>query len=81
MRYSFKSHVIHVSGSRMIYQGTDGASRGETQHTKALSNPIRKFAPINLAAFERSPHLKEWVMHWVGTNPFMLKPKHCFLST
>ena len=29
MDFSFRTYVIHVSGKRMIVQGTDGVSRGE----------------------------------------------------
>jgi len=78
MRYGFRSHVIHISGSRMVSQGTDGVSRGNLQHSAILSKPIRMFAPINLSAFERSCTLKDWVLDWSGSKSFVLEPKHWF---
>ena len=54
MRYGFRSHVIYILGTRMIYQKTNGASRGRTKCAKVLSKPIRKFASNYLKAFERS---------------------------
>ena len=58
MKYSFMLHAIHVSGSRMIYQGTDGVSRGELSQKTLPREPIRLQIPLDLPAFERTNILK-----------------------
>jgi hypothetical protein len=30
MKYDFILHIVWIAGTRMIHQGTDGLSRGET---------------------------------------------------
>ena len=74
MKYSFMLHVIHVSGSRMIYQGTDGVSRGELTQNTLPRQPIRLQVPLNLTCLERSASLKQWISSWIG-------PKAVYLST
>ena len=54
MQYSFILYVVHVSGTRMIEQGTDGVSRGELQAGALTGRPIRDFAPLQLGALQRN---------------------------
>ena len=56
--FSFRTYVIHMSGKRMIAQGTDRVSRGELNEAFLLSRPIRELIPINKSAIERSYELK-----------------------
>ena len=72
-------HVIHVSGRRMIAQGTDGLSRGD--HTTGVMQgmDIRTFIPLHQDPFERSPPLRQWVSDMLaGANPIFLTPNDWF---
>jgi hypothetical protein len=53
-------HVLHVSGKRMIAQGTDGLSRGDHTEGVMQGRTILEYIPLHLTAFERSPKLKDW---------------------
>jgi hypothetical protein len=53
-------HVIHVSGLRMIAQGTDGLSRAD--HSEGVmkgTQRMEEFMPLHLDPLERSPALRE----------------------
>jgi hypothetical protein len=61
---NFVLHVVHVAGTRMIGEGTDGLSRGEVM----ASNLLDKFAhhvPLDLPALSRSTKLKGWLDGWL----------------
>ena len=64
MRGSCKIHVVHVAGTRMIAQGSDGLSRGNLSEGVMRGVQMKDFVPINKDAFERSPKLKEWLNDW-----------------
>jgi hypothetical protein len=69
-------HVVHVSGKRMIAQGTDGLSRAD--HTEGVMQglPIGQFVPLHLDPFVRVPELKQWLQSVTrGLNPVLLKPE------
>jgi hypothetical protein len=74
VKYDIILHVIHVSGKRMIAQGTDGLSRGDHSQGVMQGLPMTAFIPLHLDPFERSPKLKRFVEDMCGN----LKPK--FLS-
>ena len=64
-------HVIHVSGKRMIAQGTDGLSRADHLEGVMQGKPIENFIPLHLNAFEREKGLSTWVgkiTNWVETS-------------
>jgi hypothetical protein len=67
-----KVHLIHVAGTRMIQQGTDGISRGNLLEGVMTGRKMISFVPISLGAVERSPKLLQWFRSW--TNDFELKP-------
>ena len=77
MRFRFRLHLFHVSGKRMISQGTDGLSRGDRGTGSMLGTTIASFLPLHLTAFERSPALKEWVMDVCTAfpRPTLLEPE------
>ena len=54
-------HVVHVSGRRMIKQGSDGLSRSDHSTGVMAGDSMLKHVPLHLDAFTRSPALKEWV--------------------
>jgi hypothetical protein len=56
--------VIHVAGSRMIEQGTDGGSRGDLTQGVMAGEPMLKYVPLHLTALERSPQLEPWIRSW-----------------
>ena len=51
-------HVIHVSGNRMIAQGTDGTSRGDLGEGVMKGQSMLSFIPLHLTALERCPKLR-----------------------
>ena len=63
---NFKIHVIHVAGTRMIEQGTDGLSRGLV-YEGLLGQKFNflNYLPLHLNAKQRCPKLKEWLDSWL----------------
>ena len=58
MKHRAKIHIIHVSGKRMIDQGSDGLSQGNLNVGVMAGHKMLDFVPINLSALQRSPALK-----------------------
>ena len=80
MRYEFMTYVIHVSGNRMIRQGTDGVSRGDMSQALSVDKPIRELIPIDVSALDRCEGLTDWLKSWVGKSALFLEPAHWFLE-
>ena len=59
-----KIHLIHVAGTRMIWQGTDGLSRGDRNAGVMSGESMLSFVPLNISAFIRSTHLTGWIKSW-----------------
>jgi len=79
MQYDVQLHVIHVSGSRMIRQGTDGLSRADHLNGVMNGEPMRSFVPLHLSAFERSKSLRQKCeTSLAALNLKFLKPKEWF---
>ena len=66
-----KLHFIHVAGSRMIDQGTDGLSRGDIGEGVMVGQPMLSFVPLHKTALQRSDSLKTWIISWL--NPCLTK--------
>ena len=64
----------------MVYQGTDGVSRGELSQTTLPQEPIRLQVPLDLTALERMKMLKEWMCSWIGPNHMFLEPAQWFVE-
>jgi hypothetical protein len=78
--YRLHLHVCHVSGKRMILQGTDGLSRGDYSEGVMRGENFLKFIPIGIDPFARSNKLKEfseYITQDLGGTPF-LKPNEWF---
>jgi hypothetical protein len=60
MEYNLLLHMVHVSGRRMILQGTGGIFRGDQAEGVMVGKPMLEFVPLNLNALERSPSLVDW---------------------
>ena len=52
-----KFMVTHVSGIRMMAQGTDGLSRGQMHEGISLGDAMEHFCPWGKSALDRSPKL------------------------
>ena len=79
MRSGMMLHVIHVSGKRMIYQGTDGLSRGDHSSGVMSGRSMLSFVPLHLTATERSASLKPWLEFILqDLSPTFLEPDGWF---
>jgi hypothetical protein len=74
-----KLHVIHVAGSRMIAQGTDGLSRGNYASGVMSGAFMLSFVPLHLSALDRLPQLLLWIRSWCpDSNIVPLTPEEWF---
>ncbi len=64
MSAALQLHVIHVAGTRMIAQGTDGLSRGSLTEGIFSSQPMTLYIPLHLSVLDCSPSLLPWVQSW-----------------
>jgi hypothetical protein len=71
MEYLCKVNLVHVAGTRMIDQGTDGLSRGDMYEGVMAGESMLLHVPLHLSAIERNPLLVEWIKSWSegGANP------------
>jgi hypothetical protein len=64
MTSSLRLHVVHVAGTRMIQQGTDGLSRGLLTDGVLAQGHMLWHVPLHLAAHSRQPALVPWIQSW-----------------
>jgi len=64
MNQSLQLHIIHVAGSRMIQQGTDGLSRGLLTNGVFGGQPMALHVPLHLDAIARHPPVLDWIRSW-----------------
>ena len=65
MKYGFTLHMVHVTGTRMIAQGTDGLStRGSLLERVVKGEDMLSFVDLSRSAIERHPGLLEFVHSW-----------------
>ena len=60
-----KLQVIHISGARMIAQGTDGLSRFNFLEGVMTGQNILNYVPLHESALDRSKSLLKWLQSWV----------------
>ena len=65
-------HIVHVSGKRMIAQGTDGLSRGDHSTGVLRGMEMSHFIPLHLSALSRSAALSSWIEEVFEGLPFRL---------
>lgn len=65
MKSKFKIHFVHVAGSRMICQGTDGLSRGDLAEGVMKGASMLSFIPLHLNVFQRAKVVKKWMSQWI----------------
>ena len=64
VEYQVIIHLIHVSGKRMIAQGTDGCSRGVLLEGVMAGKDMLSYIDLDKTAFQRHPLLLDWVRSW-----------------
>ena len=64
--HSMLLHLVHVSGTRMIAQGTDGCSRGVLLEGVMAGNDMLSYIDLDKTAVDRSPSLLPWIRSWCG---------------
>ena len=67
-RAGCKIIIVHVSGTRMIDQGSDGLSRGSLSEGVMRGESMASFIPLHQNAFERSPTLRSWADKFLSGN-------------
>ena len=66
MEYGMTLHVVHISGKRMIAQGTDGCSRGSLMEGVMAGADMLTFVDLGKGGMDRHPPLLEWIRAWTG---------------
>ena len=74
MKKSCEIHVTHVSGTRMIDQGSDSLLQGNLAEGVMRGASMKGFIPINKTAFKQSPRLKDWLNSWMQEEGTILDP-------
>jgi hypothetical protein len=60
-------HVVHIAGTRMIEEGTDGLSRRSLLEGVMSGSAMLSHIPLHLSAEERQANLVEWLQLWLGS--------------
>lgn len=76
--YGIAIFTSHVSGKRMIVEGTDGLSRGLLNKGVMGGESFFSFLPFNLTAAPWSASLVPWVRSWAGEHVHHLQPEDWF---
>jgi hypothetical protein len=71
-------HLVHVAGTRMIGQGSDGLSRGNLTEGVMLGKTMTSYVPLSATALERSAGLEMWFRSWAGSDLEVLSPRDWF---
>ena len=61
MKYECSLQFVHVAGTRMIHQGTDGLSRGDMLEGVMKGDSMLSHVPLHVGAIERQPNLRRWL--------------------
>jgi hypothetical protein len=67
-KHGIQAVVMHVSGKRMIAQGTDGVSRGNLLEGVGSGTYMMSFIPLHLSTVERHPSMVQWLKGWIGED-------------
>jgi hypothetical protein len=68
MIYGMTIHIVHISGKRMIAQGTDGCSRGSLMEGVMAGQDMLSFVDLSRSAIERHPPVLDWIRSWTGRS-------------
>ena len=80
MKSESKFWIIHVAGTRMMEQGTDGLSRGDLREGLMQGKQMISFVPLHMSALERSLKLEQWIRTWAGDDMIVLSPEDWFVK-
>lgn len=81
LEFNLVIHLIHVAGTRMIAQGTDGGSRGSLLEGVMTGKPMLDFVELAKSAIERYPPLLRWIRTWAGVRAISpLTPEQWFVE-
>lgn len=67
-------HMVHVAGTRMMEQGTDGLSRGVLNEGVMRGDSMFKFIDIARSTVERAPAVLEYIKSWTNGDIEPLTP-------
>ena len=74
-------YVVHVAGTRMIAQGTDGLSRGVLMEGVMRGDDMLSFVELSRSALERHPPLLDYLRDWLALPALQsLLPQHWFVE-
>jgi hypothetical protein len=65
LRYGFVLHLVHVVGTRMIAQGTNGLSRGTFLEGVVAEKDMLSFVDVAVPAIDWHPAILELVQSWL----------------
>jgi hypothetical protein len=65
-----KIHIVHVAGSCMVHQGTNGLSRGDLSSGVMIGAPILDYIPLHLTALDHSSSLLPWIQQWCPASTY-----------
>ncbi len=79
MTYEMTIHVIHISGKRMIAQGTDGCLCSSLMEGVMAGADMLMFVNLSRGGVNCHPPLLNWVRSWTGRPKFeVLTPEGWF---
>ena len=64
MDYGMVIYLVHVSGKRMITQGTNGCSRGFLMEGVMAGEDMLNFGDLGKDAVKQHPPLMHWICSW-----------------
>jgi hypothetical protein len=68
MKHGFSLHVVHVAGTRMIAQGTDGLSRGIMFEGIVCGNDMLSFVDLSKTALEQHQGVLDYIKSWLHSS-------------
>lgn len=78
MKNGAKFIITHVSGKRMMLQGTDGVSRGSLNKGTALGRSLLDYCPWARSPLENNPFLEVFLKESLGNDLEILEPVDWF---
>jgi hypothetical protein len=66
IQHGFILHMVHVAGTRMIEQGTDGLSRGSFLEGVLAGKDMLSFVVLSLSAIQRFPKVLDYIQSWLA---------------
>ena len=81
MEAGLNLQLVHVAGTRMIAQGTDGLSRGVLLEGVLSGKDMLAYIDLSKTALERHPPLLEFLKSWIEDESLkVLKPEEWFVE-